>query len=230
MSKFVFPVFSSLILLAATIPLYGQIAIQCALPDSDQHPLGFDLVEEGKSSEAAQMRKAPHPVTRVGKHELLVHWSKGTRSFKDESPFMDGEIAGSYWTYCGYDAALGLHLIEKNSEEAFTGVLLDDKTGAILPAGYSVVFSPDRKSYFGYQNEDADYPIIYLYTRAGKLIWSGSSCQLTAGDTDWPSNCDVYWSPAGKLLIAHRKASKRIVVLALTKQPDGRWSWQPENR
>lgn len=215
---------------AATIPLDGQIAIRCRLPYSEEHPLGFDLVEEGKFSEAAQMRKAPHPVTRVGKHVLMVHWSKGTQRFTDEAPYEEGEIGGSAWTYCGYNAALGLHLIEKNSEKSLTGVLLDENTGAILSAGYSVVFSPDRKSYFSYQNENADFPVLYLYTSAGKLVWHGSSCQLAAGEEGWPEHCDVYWSPLGKLLIAHRDSSKKKVVLALTIQADGSCSWLPEKQ
>jgi hypothetical protein len=215
---------------AATIPVNGQIAMNCRLPDSEKHPLGFDLVEEGKFSEAAQMRKAPHPVTRVGEHELLVHWTKGAQHFKDKAPYMEGEIGGSAWTYCGYNAELGLHLIERNSEISLTGILLDENTGAILPAGYSVVFSPDRKRYFSYQNENSDFPVLYLYTSAGKLVWHGSSCQLAAGEKIWPERCDVYWSPSGKFLIAHRDSSKKKVVLALTIHPDGSFSWLPEKQ
>jgi len=120
--------------LAVTGSAYGQL-FQCngSSGSEDRH-------------EPAALRKAPHGAKRIGKHTLQINWAHGVRRLVDKG--CDGEgIGGKCWDYCGYDATLRLHILGHEEDDLFTGALLDDRTGQLLPGGASVNFSPDRKSW-----------------------------------------------------------------------------------
>lgn len=215
---------SCLLLAIAALALsaQGQITLECMQPGS----LGKVVVDEGKPSEIAKMRSAPQLVTRQGKHLLLVHWEKRVQPFKDVAPYMEGEIAGVAWTYCGYSATLGLHAIQKNGEDKNSGVLLDERTGSILPGGFSVSFSPDLKSYITFDIQDGeDFSNLTLYSRSGALIWRGFDGIVDAQDQELTPEFDkVYWSHAGKLMAEYLDQNKKV-VLVLTEVRKGNWKW-----
>ena len=103
--------------------------------------------------EAELFRHAPHGATRIGKRQLDVAWEHGKRVFTDEPPY-DEPLGGVRWAYCCYDPKLRLHLVFKSDNSLFTGTLLDDRTGSLLPGGQKVLFSPDQRYYLTFEMED----------------------------------------------------------------------------
>ena len=97
-------------------------------------------------------------------------WLAGTHTFIEKPPY-DAELDGIWWAYCGYNKKLGLHLIMENDVDTFTGVLLDDKSGKLLPGGKSVLFSPDQERYLALEQPDGqDGETIKLCTRDGAVL------------------------------------------------------------
>lgn len=162
-----------LMLATFVMPVKAQVTLECMKPNDGQN-IGQVVIDSNTPVERAKMRLAPFPATRVGKHILIVHWKKGLQRFADVAPYMVGEIAGTYWVYCGYSREVGVHAVQKNGEDVNSGVLIDDKTGKILPGGFAVKFSPDRAKYIAYEQVDgSDFSNLKLYRRDGTLIWSG---------------------------------------------------------
>ena len=122
------------ILIASTTVACGQTAPLCG---------SAGYVDR---NEIAFLPKAPHGAKRIGKHTLEVNWAKGIRRFVDKD-CSEGYIGGSCWEYRGYCASLHLHQINHEEDDLFTGVLLDDVSGKLLPGGALVFFSPDGKKY-----------------------------------------------------------------------------------
>ncbi len=118
------------------------------------------------------MGEDPHGAARAG-HALLVHWSHGVRRFSDRPPY-DASLDGLHWTYCGFSHELSMHLIGEQNGGLFTGVLLDDKTGSVLPAGEDVWFSPNRLYYLASEQPDGqDGPTLSVHAIDGRSVWKG---------------------------------------------------------
>lgn len=226
----------SLILSATSIAIFwfwpsaaiSQLTIECTSPTTPEGPLGQFIVEPNTPSETARMLQAPHGANRSGKHILIVHWQRGTHEFKDKAPYMKGTIDGLYWTYCGYSPQAGVHVIQKNGSDSLTGILVNEKDGAILPGGFSVSFAPDLQKYFAREQEDgADLETIKLFSRAGKLLWSGLAGLFSPDGTSELSEFEnVHWDRAGKLVaISKDNESHQRETLVMTKVADGSWQW-----
>ncbi len=71
------------------------------------------------------------------------------------------------WIYCGYSPGLKLHLLFERKESHFSGALLDDATGSLLPGGQDVLFSPGNRFYLAYEMEDGDVTEILKSFIAG---------------------------------------------------------------
>jgi hypothetical protein len=182
-------------------------------------------------SEAAALHDAPKGVERVSKSRLLVPWSKGLRPFAD-SGTVEGEMSGVAYQYCGF--TYGYHLVKKNEEELFTGVLVDTLTGRVLPAGHTVIFAPDTTRYFAAQQPGGlDGEEWLLYTRGGARIWKG----LSGVEAKSPTGSWTYfiatleqprWSTAGDLQATLRCADdttkSAVVTLRFSR---GRYRWMP---
>ena len=62
-------------------------------------------------------------------------------------------------------------MLLKEDEALFTGALVDDATGALLPGGQKVLFSKNAQYYLAYEQPDGqDGETIKLYRRNGTLI------------------------------------------------------------
>ena len=147
-------------------------AIDCTVPKVKGK--GHTLIESGSSEELSRLRTAPHGAARTGKHQLQISWAAGKKTFADAAEAPSGDPPDVSWTYCGYQADLAMHLVLKDEASLVTGVLLDDKTGHILPGGEAVLFSPDGKYYIAYEQPDGqDGETIKLDERSGKKIWEG---------------------------------------------------------
>ena len=163
---------AAVILLAASAfsQSIDSISLQCIVPATEpgkQNPV-FPMSPE----ERARFQQAPHGAKRVSEHQLEVRWAAGTRVFKDKPPYEP--LDGVSWAYCGYSPVLKLHLIRKADQDLFTGVLLDDRTGSLLPGGEAVLFSPDQHFYLAYEQPDGlDGECLKLYKRNGIMQWKG---------------------------------------------------------
>lgn len=204
----------------------GQASLSCAT-STDPTGVDTDLIREGSSREVQELRRAPHPAIRQGKHTLKVHWQHGEHVFRDRPPF-DEPLDGVKWAYCGYNPQLKLHLIGKQNVDVFTGVLLNDSTGEVLQAGETVIFSPDRLLFLAYEQPDGqDGPTIKLYNTDGTLLWKGYDGLLsTDGVSVIAEFQKIQWNAHNQLL-AEYTLSGIVHTMILTRSHDGRWHWQP---
>lgn len=124
------------------------VALVVAPPCLAQRTLDCSALQNGtRMDEKATLATAPHGAARLSPHRLDVRWAHGVRSFVDVPPYGVGEEAGGRNFYCGYDPVTAMHLIYHYDEDGVDGLLLDDSTGAVLPAGYSVLYAPDHSRY-----------------------------------------------------------------------------------
>jgi hypothetical protein len=228
----------SLILTATSIVMFwlgspmaiSQLTIECTSPTTPEGPLGQFIVEPNTPGETARMLQAPHGAHRSGKHVLIVHWQRDSREFKDKAPYMNGTMDGLYWTYCGFSPQTGVHVIQKNGPDWLTGILVNEKDGAILPGGFSVSFSPDLQKYFAREQEDgADLETIRVFSRNGRLLWSGLAGLFSPDGTSEISEFEnIHWGRAGELVaISKDYESGQRKTLVLRKTANGNWQWSP---
>jgi hypothetical protein len=176
----IFPVLMAIVFAspAAAQSQHGFV-LRCSTARS-QPASGNNVVLPTSTEELGRLGSAPHGAKRIGKRRLEIHWTSGKRIFTDTPPY-DEPLDGIWWAYCEYDARVGMHHLLKQDRWLFTGALLNDRTGALLPAGQTVLFSPDLKFYLAYEQPDGqDGETIKLYTRGGILLWKGYNGILTA--------------------------------------------------
>jgi hypothetical protein len=191
-----------------------------------------DIVRPRSADEMRRIRQAPHGVHRPAKRELDVSWSAGTHVFKEQPPY-DAELEGVWWAYCGYSQELGLHLIMKGDGDVFGGILLDDKTGRLLPGGETVLFSPNHQRYLAFEQPDGqDGETIKLCTRRGTLLWKGYNGILAADGVSMVAEIkNVHWDKTNQLVAeAHAFEGKTSLVVMLTQGKSGQWQWLPAQK
>jgi hypothetical protein len=176
--------------------------------------------------EAALMKQGPHGVRRMTRHAVSVGWASGVHVFKDTPPYSQ-ELGSSYYAYCGYNATVKMHLLLHPVGDLFTGQLLDDVTGKVLPGGQGVMFSPDLKFYAATEQPNGqDGDMAALYTREGKLLWKGYDGILAADGSKIVAEFDkLYWDAKGRLVGEDNTAGQPKRVFTLAAQPDGKWKW-----
>jgi len=212
---------------SAAAQSHDGLAIACTTPRNNSAEL-YDLVRPMTTQENARLRGAPHGARRIGKHQLEVAWNDGKRVFNDKPPY-DEPLDGVGWAYCGYDAKLGVHLVLKRNKSVFTGVLLDDRTGALLPGGQSVLFSPDQKYYLAYEQPDGqDGETIKLYKRNGELVWTGYNGILSSDGITVVAEFEMMrWDDQDRLQAAAHLDGGKTVTVTLTQHSDGKREWLP---
>jgi len=207
-----------------------EFLLQCNPPALGNQDTGLS-VEPRSADENSRIRQAPHGAARRGKHTLLVHWAGGVQTFTDKPPY-DEPLDGVAWTYCGYSPTTGFHLIGYRNIDKFTGKLVNEKTGELIPGGHAVAFSPNLEQYIAYEQPDGqDGETMYLFSRKGVLLWKGFSGLLSRdrkavlADFD-----DVHWDLSGKLTAEFRDPNGKKQTLKLVDEKDGHLEWQPQNR
>ena len=192
------------------------------------------LVGQGQEKEVPYLKLAPHGASRPAKHRLAVRWAKGVREFADKAPYMEDEEDGSRFLYCGFDPELSLHLIYKIDEASSRGVLLDDATGRVLPAGETVIFSGDFQRYFAsVQPEGLDGNEWHVYSRDGTEIWKGlsgiSAKHPTLGYDYFIATLESpRWSAANELEATLKCASGDTTAHTVMLRPvKGGYNWSP---
>ena len=180
------------------------------------------------AEETARLQHAPHVSRRVKEHELQVGWNGGQRLFKDKPPF-DDSMDGLYWVYCGYNLSLKSHLIGKYGRgDLFTGMLLDDRSGSLLPGATMVLFSPRRDFYLAYEQPDGQYgEDLKLYSSNGTMLWRGYSGFLSANGTTVLGNFEnLHWDANNTLIAEIEPIGKRRMSVTLIRRGDsGQWEW-----
>ena len=204
-------------------------AIECTVPKVKGK--GQTLIESGSSEEVSRLGTAPSGAARTGKHQLQISWAVGQKSFTDAPEPPSGDPPDFSWTYCGYQADLGLHLILKNEDSLGTGVLLDNKTGDILPGGEKVVFSPDAKYYIAYEQPDGqDGETIKLYDRSGKKLWEGYN-GILHNNGKWMAVIGEFhnlrWNDHDQPQ-ADIRVLKTTLTMTLTEGENGSREWLPK--
>jgi hypothetical protein len=229
---------STLILLVSATLLFflgspraqSQITLQCTAPATVDNPVASFVVEPGSENEKELLRKAPHGAARPSTHLLVVRWRAGSRSFSDKPPYMQGAMAGFYWTYCGFSREAGAHLIQKNDPGELFGTLVDEKTGVLLPGGFSVTFSPDQQAYMARINNDAGVENIKVYSRAGKEMWSRADGLVAPdGQKLMADKLSVHWDSSSNLVAEYKDAKGHQHSLTLSKTADGYWQWSQDS-
>jgi len=176
-----------------------------------------------------RLRDAPHGAKRIGKHRLEVTWAAGKRLFEDEAPYQEGDLDGVRWAYCGYDPKLRLHLIFKACRPAFTGALLDDVTGALLPGGQDVLFTTDQQDYVAYEMADGDTTeILKVYRRNGEILWTGHN-GFTSADNGSVVVAfhNLHWNSQNRLgTLAVPADGAKPFTITLTPNRSGKWNWE----
>lgn len=205
---------TAILILLVLLPAAGTagwsgypLSLECSIPPLTKH--------------------APHGEARTGGHQTEVLWARGHRILKDEPPY--GEpLDGLRWTYCGYHRKTGLHMLLKADHGVFTGVLIDDQTGALLPGGEKVLFSGNRQHYLVYEQPDGqDGETIKLFRRDGTLLWKGYNGLLTPDRKYVMSEFEnMHWDDYNRLRATARDKGKAVIV-TLTRGHRGQWEWLP---
>ena len=185
--------------------------------------LDFDCAN---TPEATALRQAPAGVSRPSKDTLIVNWAHGRKIFADSGlDYMSGR---AFW-YCGYYPRLGFHVIGRNGEK-FGALLLNHATGALLPAGELISFSPDGSQYLALvQNEGWEYEQWFVYAVDGSLRFKSAPVVYKFGK----DGNDVYglldsphWSSRGQLT-ATLTCGRSSWTATLIRSSAGTWSFSP---
>lgn len=202
----------ALLLLCSVLPVAASAAQQTTLRCS------------GK--EANTLAHAPTGVTRLDAHTLQIAWLHGKQRFRDTPPH-DEALAGVHWQYCGFDSASGLHLVAKADGSLFTGVLLEQKSGRVIPAGQVVLLSPDRRHFLASRQPDGlDGEEWLLATTRGRVLWQGTS-NLTGKEGEIRATLEnPRWTSSGALQATQLCLTDSAQSTATLQKMQGRWRWQ----
>lgn len=202
--------------------------LQCSVPSARRGATDDDFVQPRSAAEVVRLKQAPHGAKRLGAHVIEVGWARGKQILKDKPPYNE-PLDGVRWTYCGYNADLKLHMLLKEDEALFTGALVDDVTGALLPGGQKVLFSKNAEYYLAYEQPDGqDGETIKLYRRNGTLMWEGYNGFLSADGKDVVANFeDMHWDDQGRPQAIARLNDGKTQTVTLTQGSAGKWDWLP---
>jgi hypothetical protein len=181
--------------------------------------------------ERAALAQAPKGARRVEKHVLEVITKMGPTRFVDKPPHDEGDMGGLHWRYCGYNAHMKTHLIEKMNESSYSGELLFNETGRLMHAGHTVLFSPDEKKFLAIEQEDGvDGENWAVYDADGKVMWKGYAGTVAKvnGIESVVSTFDrPQWNKRGELTARFVCASSQANgVVTLSRSLSKTWRWR----
>ena len=186
---------------------------------------------ETAKAERASLGFAPKGARRLETHVLEVITEKGPHRFTDKPPHDEGAMGGLHWRYCGYNGRAQAHLIGKADEGLLSGELLLEKTGKLLRAGHTVLFSPDENAFLAIEQEDGvDGENWAVYDANGKVKWKGYAGTIakTDGIDTVVSTFDhPQWTTQGALTARVVCASSNAHgIVTLVRSPSVDWSWR----
>jgi hypothetical protein len=215
------------LIVGATAQVKCQQVLQCSVPSTRSGATDDDFVRPRSAEEVARMKQAPNGAKRLGAHAIEVGWVGGKRILKDKPPY-DEPLDGLRWTYCGYNADLKLHMLLKEDEALFTGALVDEVSGALLPGGQKVLFSKNAQFYLVYEQPDGqDGETIKLYRRNGTLIWEGYNGFLSSDGIVLANFENMHWDDHDRPQATARLNDGKTQTFTLTEGSTGKWDWLP---
>lgn len=180
----------------------------------------------------SMLKFAPSGAKRVSPYILQVNWQKGKSLFEDPLPY--DEENGHTWAYCGYSAKAKMHLIKQNNGN-FTGKLLNERTGKILPAGQDVLISPNLKYYLASSQPDGlDGQEWVIYGVDGIIVWEGYSFieNPIRKDSILAELSEPFWNSKGNLESSYTCLSALPDNVGSTtvtlEEVKGVYNWVPE--
>ena len=187
-------------------------------------------------NDAAALKTAPHGAKRSSPRLLTVNYQGGTKRFTDQPPYQEA-FAGAHWYYCGYVPALRAHLIGKNEDSLFSGVLLLDDTGQLIDAGQRVYPSPDGTWFLAERQESGEDGSRWrVAERSGKTRWDGYAGILRQV-TEKPGSAPVdyvtasfenpHWTGSG-LQATVVCGDQQVNGVASFVSVGGKWQWQAD--
>jgi hypothetical protein len=205
---------------------YGQQALECSTLPANSEKWDDHLVKPGSAEESARFKQAPHGARRLQQHALEIGWAGGKLALKDKPPYNDFDSV--HWTYCGYNESLKLHMVLKDGDGAWTGALIDDTTGTVLPGGQKVLFSKSASFYLTYSQDDGrDGKTLKLYRRDGKLLWDGFDGLLTPDGIYQTAYFEkMQWDDQERpQAVAHDIKSGNLQTVTLKQNGSNQWEW-----
>ena len=213
MNRIIYTIFAAASLFSRICFAQETISLSC---DSDKPQV-----------EQAALQAAGAAAKRIGKHELVITAGGKTLHFHDKKPYDNPGEGGEIYRFCGYKA--GFFLLEKDDSSASSGVLINEQTGAVTPAGSQVVLSPDHRAYVAIEHPNcADGESWRVYAINGRVSWQGESVVSSAKE-DLPFYIgDPAWTEHGELTATAScgdpdKNSWKVTL----KKIDGQWNWKP---
>lgn len=218
---------------------FAMFSCLAATTYADTENLKLGCSERFREEEAKVLRQAPQGAKRTGRHHLRIKWTAGFREFADKAPYGDEFLEGTAYYYCGYNKTANIHLIHEQIDGLFTGILVDNASGKILPGGEKVSFSSDLSKYLAQVQPDGlDGEEWYVYQRNGQLVWKG----LSGISEHHPKlNYDYFivelsapkWNGQGELeatgiCASEREKAKKKETTVTLKRVGRSWKWLPE--
>ncbi|WP_423380306.1 hypothetical protein [Burkholderia sp. LMG 32019] len=176
-----------------------------------------------KAAESRLMAESHGLAERIAPHVLRINVEGKTLLFKDIPSDGLDNIA---YTFCGSRG--GYSLIAWDDGGEFTGKLIDERTGRILPAGREVIFSPDGRAYLAIWQEDGldgdDWAV--RYADDGRVSWQGYSFIASRDIDNTPLHelSNPKWTASGKLTAEASCRDTPNALVGLIKVQE-RWSW-----
>ena len=169
--------------------------------------LDCDYDFDNPKLELQRIKAAGGVVSRNQARELVVRLKKMRLVFKDEGT-PSYEKPFKQYKYC--DRRGGYILIEIHDNEFwYSSIMVNENTGAIIPADVWVRFSPNMKEYLAFGPRFGAKPsFTAVYKINGSLIWQDSNSTMNRlrhgdinayiSDVRWLSNGDIVANAACK--------------------------------
>ena len=203
---------------AHLIPLVIVLS-SLAFSQPDRLRLSCDVREQDA------LKSAPPGNRRVHKDTLVVRWQGGVKTMAD-SGIVEGPFGDVGFRYCGFSPT-GFHLLLKQGRDVYGGVLIDHRTGKVLPAGHEVLFSPRRDSYFAVvQVNGMDGQEWRLYSTQGSGLWEGTSNVVLRGAVVGVLE-DPHFTEVGELRVTMKCFGANHSSLLTLKRSTTAWRWDP---
>ena len=213
--------------LAISAPAIAQTDLHCQFPIAGKaHELG-DIVRPRTTEETKRMRQAPHGAKRPSRRKLQINWAHGFQVFEEKAPYDEG-LDGVWYAYCGYSPDLGLHLMMKQDGDLFTGVMMEESTGKLLPGGENVLFSPDRKHYIALEQQNGrDGNTVKLYDSRGILLWNNGDHLDDISSLRLADDPDIRWDKKNRILAEAVTQNGKAFTVQLFTTADRQRKWVP---
>jgi hypothetical protein len=143
-------------------------------------------------------------------------------------------FGGDSYEFC--DRQGGYILVRLRRDDLFSGVLVREVDGAVIPAGLDAHFSPDEQAYFSDEQPDGLEGTLWkIFHKSGRLFWSGRSYIPSPND---PHQKVIElqlpkWTSKGEFTATANCVSsmdEQWEVKLIRRKGSSDWHWTPTRR